>query len=82
MKINKRTYTLSIEAHSDGYLASFPELPGCYTWGKTFEDAVKFAEDALIGYIEAIRRNGRASASFDSTAKVSLGVVVEVPANV
>ena len=82
MKINKRTYTLSIEEHSDGYLASFPELPGCHTWGKTYKDAIKYAEQALIGYIEAIQRNGRPPSSSDSPAKVSLGVVVEVPANV
>ena len=31
------TYTLEIERHDDGYLAYFPALPGCQTWGKTYE---------------------------------------------
>jgi hypothetical protein len=33
------TYTLEIERHDDGYLAYFPALPGCHTWGKTYETA-------------------------------------------
>src|SRR5437762_13232436 len=44
------TYTLEIEPHDDGYLAHFPALPGCHTWGKTYEAAVKHAEEALIGF--------------------------------
>ena len=31
----------------DGISVSFPDLPGCYTCGKTDEEAVKMAEDAL-----------------------------------
>jgi predicted RNase H-like HicB family nuclease len=40
MKVNTRTYTLSIERYPDGYLAYFPALEGCNTWGKTHEEAV------------------------------------------
>ena len=47
MKIDTRTYSLSIEQHPDGYLAYFPALEGCNTWGKTYEEAVKHAEEAL-----------------------------------
>jgi antitoxin HicB len=52
------TYTLEIARHDDGYLAYFPALPGCNTWGKTCEDAVKHAEEALIGFLEALQKNG------------------------
>jgi antitoxin HicB len=53
-------YTLAIEFHADeaGYLAFFPALPGCHSWGATYEEAVKNAEEALIGYIEALQHNG------------------------
>ncbi len=53
-------YSLTIEFHQDegGYLAYFPALPGCHTWGNTYEEAVKNAEEALIGYLEALRKNG------------------------
>ena len=50
MKIDTRTYSLSIERHPDGYLAYFPVLEGCNTWGKTFEKAVMNAEEALALY--------------------------------
>ena len=53
-------YTLTIEFHPDepGYLAFFPALPGCHSWGTTYEDAVRNAEEALIGYLEALQKNG------------------------
>ena len=53
------TYTLEIEGHDDGYLAYFPALPGCQTWGQTCEEAVKHAEEALIGFLEALQKNGQ-----------------------
>ena len=79
MKKFEHTYSLAIEHHADGYLAYFPALPGCHTWGKSFEAAVKHAEEALIGYIEALRRNGAEPPIERSAAKVSLGVTVEIP---
>jgi predicted RNase H-like HicB family nuclease len=48
------TYTLEIERHDDAYLAYFPALPGCQTWGKTYEAAVRYAEEALSGYLETL----------------------------
>jgi antitoxin HicB len=53
-------YTLTIESHPDeaGYLAFFPALPGCHSWGASYEEAVKNAEEALIGFLEALQKNG------------------------
>jgi antitoxin HicB len=76
-------YSLTIEFHQDegGYLAYFPALPGCHTWGKTYEEAVKNAEEALIGYLEALQKNGETLPPEDQPAgEVSLGVVVNLPA--
>lgn len=76
-------YSLTIEFHEDegGYLAYFPALPGCHTWGKTYEEAVKNAEEALIGYLEALQKNGETIPQEDQPAgEVSLGVVVNLPA--
>ena len=53
------TYTLKIERHDDGYLAYFPALPGCHTWGKTYEAAVKHAEEALVGFLGRCGRTGK-----------------------
>jgi antitoxin HicB len=41
-----------------GYLAVFPTLPGCPTWGETYEAAVHNAEEALSVYIETLAANG------------------------
>jgi predicted RNase H-like HicB family nuclease len=53
-------YSLTIEFHEQerGYLAYFPAVPGCHTWGETYEEAVKNAEEALVGYLEALQKNG------------------------
>ncbi len=75
-------YSLSIEFHEDegGYLASFPALPGCHSWGASYEEAVKNAEEALLGYLEALQKNGEAIPQEDRPAgEVSLGVVVNLP---
>ena len=79
MKKKALAYTLEIERHNDGYLAYFPALPGCNTWGKTYEDAVKHAEEALVGFLEALQMNGEDIPVERPSAPVSLGLVVELP---
>jgi antitoxin HicB len=77
MKNDKRTYTLSIEEYEGGYLASFPALPGCHTWGKTYEDAVNRAEDALALYLETLAAHGDPiPEDTENKYPVSLGVTV------
>jgi antitoxin HicB len=53
-------YSLTIEFDEEerGYLAYFPALAGCHTWGETYEEAVKNADEALVGYLEAPQKNG------------------------
>ena len=78
-----RTYSLAIDFHQDegGYLAYFPALPGCHTWGSTYEEAVKNAEEALIGYLEALQKNGEKIPQEDHpSGAVSLGLVINLPA--
>jgi antitoxin HicB len=77
MKVSSRTYTLAIEKFSDGYLAYFPALPGCHTWGETYEDAVRYAEDALANYLDALTAHGDpVPEETDNTKPVSLGITV------
>jgi antitoxin HicB len=76
-------YSLTIEFDEDerGYLAYFPALAGCHTWGKTYEEAVKNAEEALVGYLEALQKNGEKIPEEDHPAAgVSLGVAQCTPA--
>lgn len=80
MKNNKLTYRLSIEEYPDGYLASFPALPGCNTWGKSYEDAVKHAEEALALYLETLAAHGDPiPEDLENNYPVSLGVTIRTP---
>ena len=82
---NALTYSLVIELQPDegGYLAYFPALRGCHSWGATYEEAVKNAEEALLGYLEALQINGEALPREDHPpAEISLSLMVSLPAGV
>jgi predicted RNase H-like HicB family nuclease len=77
-----RTYSVVIEYDKgqDGYLAYFPSLEGCHTWGATYEAALSHAEEALLGYIEALAKSGKSAPLERHHARgVSLGLVVDLP---
>lgn len=77
MQLITRTFFLAIEKHPDGYLATFPALPGCHTWGKTYEDAIKHAQDAVAVYVRALAAHGDPlPGEADSKYPVSLGITV------
>ena len=79
MKNRPLTYSLKLEEHEDGYLAYFPALPGCHTWGRTYEEAVKHAEEALVGYLETLQLNGHEIPEERPGEGVTLGLMVTVP---
>ena len=72
-------YRLVVKKEDGGYLAIFPSLPGCHTWGKTFEEAVKHAEEALAVYMETLVANGDRIPEESSGDTTSLGIVVRAP---
>ncbi len=77
-----RTYSLVVDFHRDeeGYLAHFPALPGCHTWAEDYEDAVARAEEALVGYLEALAKAGKKIPVDNRPVRgVSLGITLEVP---
>jgi antitoxin HicB len=76
-------YSLTIEFDEEdrGYLAYFPAIPGCHTWGETYEEAVNNAEEALVGYLEALQKSGeKIPEETHPVAGLSLGVVINLPA--
>jgi predicted RNase H-like HicB family nuclease len=52
------TFSVVIEADSDGYYAFCPALQGCYSQGDTYEDAVSNIKDAIRLHIEDRIANG------------------------
>jgi predicted RNase H-like HicB family nuclease len=78
-------YPLSIEAceSEGGYLALFPTLPGCQTWGDTYEAAVRNAEEALAVYVETLLANGDPlpeTASIDSPVSLCIMIRADIAA--
>ena len=41
-----------------GYTVLVPALPGCITCGKTVEEAIVMAKDAIRGYVESLIEDG------------------------
>jgi antitoxin HicB len=53
-------YTVIFEpAEEGGYVVTVPSLPGLHTEGDTFEEARAMAEDAIRGYLECLREDGK-----------------------
>ena len=83
MAQHTRTYSLMVELDREGggYLAFFPALPGCHTWANTYKEVVQLAEEALVGYLEALAKAGKKIPVERHPARgVALGLMVEVPA--
>lgn len=46
------------DPEESGYVASYPDLPGCLTAGETVEEAVENARDAKRAWLEAALEDG------------------------
>ena len=53
------TFKIFIKKGEDGkFIASVPSLPGCYTQGKTLDEARKNIEEAVRGYLKTAKKFG------------------------
>ena len=51
--------TVIIEREPEGeYLVSVPALPGCYTEGRTLQEAREMAADAIRAYCASLLKHG------------------------
>jgi predicted RNase H-like HicB family nuclease len=73
-----KTYRFSvvIEKDQDGYFALCPELQGCYTQGKTYEEALEHIKDAIRLHIEDRLESGEDIPQPESVSLTSLEVAV------
>ena len=54
------TYNIQIERDEDGlYVVSVPALPGCFTQGRSFDEAITMAQEAIIGFINVLAQRGK-----------------------
>jgi len=57
---NTISYTAVIQQDEKGHhLVSFPALPGCFTCGETFADAIKMGQEVLELWIEELAESGK-----------------------
>jgi predicted RNase H-like HicB family nuclease len=52
------------------YVAEAPALPGCFSQGKTYEEAIANIKEAIEGWLEVME----SKQSFDSTRLVEVAV--------
>ena len=69
-----------IEPDEDRYYAEIPALPGCYSWGYTYEEAFKNIKEALEVWLEVKKEAGEPIPIEDPQsirqAALTVGVVV------
>ena len=56
--MRKVSYPAVFEPSGEGYSVYFPDLPGCISYGNSFEDAQKQAEDALGLHLYGMEKDG------------------------
>ncbi len=81
MTMEPRTYTVIVEpAEEGGYWAYVPALPGCFTQGKTLEEVVLMAKEAVAGFIEVLAKLGKPiPAERPRSLRSTLNIQVNVP---
>lgn len=55
-----RKYTVILEPNypEEGYTVRVPALPGCITYGRTKEETLERAKEAIEGFIEGLQKAG------------------------
>ena len=50
---------LEWDAEDGIYVVTVPELPGCQTHGRTYDEAVRQGQDAIASWVEAVLASGQ-----------------------
>ena len=72
----EQNFSVVIERDKDGYFASCPELQGCYSQGKTYEEALVNIKDAIELHIADLRASGEELPETESVSLSTVGVMV------
>ncbi len=64
------------EEDGKGYYVVVPALPGCFSQGRTVEEAMKNAKEAIALHVKALKKHGETVPSRDRT----FHTVVEIAA--
>jgi predicted RNase H-like HicB family nuclease len=73
--MQKLTYRILLRKEPEGgYTVLVPVLPGCITYGKTIEEAIKMAKEAIELYLESMIENGEEIPTEEGTLEYTLSV--------
>ncbi len=77
-----RTYTVNIEACEEGgYWAYVPALPGCFTQGRTLDEVVRMAQEAIEGFVEVLAETrGNIPVEQHHPQRLTVNIEVKAPA--
>lgn len=70
------SFTVLYEAVGSGYQVTVPLLPGLITYGRNFNEARAMARDAIICYLEALKKDREQIPTEDSLLQERLTVKV------
>jgi predicted RNase H-like HicB family nuclease len=73
-------YTVLIYPDEGAYSVTVPALPGCVTWGRTLDEAVASAREAIEGHIAALRETGQDVPEEETPVVVTVEIAAEAPA--
>lgn len=69
------TYRIFLQKENEGgYTVTVPLLPGCITYGKTVDEAIEMAKEAIELYIESLAAHGEEIPTEKNTLEYSLNV--------
>ena len=74
--MTKYHFSAVIEKDSEGYFAICPELQGCCTQGKSYEEVLENIKDAIRLHVEDRLEDGEEIPQPDSVSLTSLEVMV------
>lgn len=69
-------FSVVIEKDKDGYYAFSPELQGCYTQGRTYEETLRNIKDAITLHVEDRVDAGEEIPQAESVSLTSLEIAV------
>ncbi len=71
----ERRYKILLrEEPEGGYTVTVPVLPGCVTYGKTLDDAIRMAREAVELYIETLADEGEEIPTEDGLFEYTLTI--------
>ncbi len=69
-------FSVIVERDADGYVATCPELRGCYTQGQTYEEALENIREAILLHVEDRLACGEEVPTVESVSLTSVEVTV------